>query len=331
MNTIKIVQIGMGPLGIKIGEFIAERQGLETVSAVDKNPELIGRKLCALSTQLSDQVVIKGSIEDAIKEERLDVAILTTVSDMERITPQIIEILKYKIPIVSTCEELSYPWRSSNHLAQEIDKVAKKNEIAVVGTGVNPGFLMDALPSFLSSVCQNVEKVHIKRFQDAEFRRIPFQKKIGAGLTVEEFEQRKKAGTLRHVGLTESMHFIAETFGWELDSTVDEISPVLAKQNLPNNGLEIKAGNATGVCQIGKAFIGDAEKIILEFQATVGEESSYDEVEIQGTPNIKSRIEGGINGDVATCAITVNSTRQILKAQPGLRIMADIPLVTFFG
>lgn len=329
MKNIRIVQVGLGPLGIKIGQFIAERDGLETVAAIDKNPGLIGKSLASLSNELPD-ITIEENFASCI-DQKPDVAVLTTVSDMQRITPQIIEIVSMGIPVVSTCEELSYPWITTPSLASQIDSIAQKNNVAVVGTGVNPGFLMDSLPTFLTSVCQQVESIEVNRFQDAAYRRIPFQKKIGAGATMEKFEKRKADGSLRHVGLTESLQYIASNLGWTLDKTEDIISPVMAENDIDTNGVKIKKGLARGVMQVGNGYVDGEVKIKLVFKAAVGEPSSYDEIIIKGTPDIHSKIEGGVNGDVATCAITVNCTRSILEAKPGLRTMSDLPNISYFS
>jgi len=326
---LKIMQIGLGPLGLKVAAFIAERQGLTTIAAVDKNPELIGKSLGTLAGIDSDVLVV-SSVSEALKSGKPDVAILTTVSDMARITPQIEEVLVHGIPMVSTCEELSYPWDTAPDLAKRIDEKAKQAGVAVLGTGVNPGFLMDTLPITLTAVCQNVTSVKVNRFQNARFRRIPFQKKIGAGLSPEEFEQRKQDGSLRHVGLTESMQMIAHRMGWKLDKTEDIISPVIAKEEIKTEAMTIPAGYATGVRQVGNGYQNGELKIELVFQATVGEPESYDEVIIKGNPDIRSRIDGGVNGDVATCAITLNTIPQVLRSKAGLMTMVDIPPVSFF-
>lgn len=331
MKDITVVQIGLGPLGIKIANFIKERNGLRTIAAVDKNPEMIGKDLGELTGGLASGIIIQGDLGDAIENEKPDIAILTTVSDMQRVTPQIEEIVAYGIPVVSTCEELAHPWDEMPLLAKRIDEAAKRNGVAVVGTGVNPGFLMDSLPTFLTAVCQHVEHVQVNRYQDAQFRRLPFQKKIGAGLTLEEFEKRRQDGSLRHVGLTESMQFIAHRMGWKLTKTEDIIEPVIAEHDLETMDLHIKKGQARGVRQVGNAYVDDLVVINLVFQATVGEPESYDEVIIKGNPNIISRIPGGINGDVATCAIVLNAIPQVLRAKDGLQTMGDIPLVSFFS
>lgn len=330
--SIKVVQIGMGPLGIKVADFIAQRKGIQTIAAVDKNPALVGKSLQDLQSSLDSETFVYQSLTEAVEQSKPDVAVLTTVSDMERVTPQIEEIVGFGIPVVTTCEELSYPWGNDATLAVRIDQAAQKNGVAVVATGVNPGFMMDSLPTFLTAVCQDVQSIEVRRFQDATYRRIPFQKKIGAGLSLEEFEQRKENGTLRHVGLAQSMQFIAHKMGWKLDKVEDIISPVIASEDISANGsMAIPKGNATGVCQVGKAYVNGEEKITLIFQAAIKEPESYEEVRIKGTPDITSRIGGGVNGDVATCAITVNAVAQILHAKAGLRTMADIPMVSFFS
>lgn len=327
---IKVVQIGMGPLGQKIAKFISERPALKIVGAVDKDPEKTGKDLGTLCSIPVKGISISSSLKEAMAKEKADVALLTTVSDMQRITSQIEEIVAMGLPIVSTCEELSFPWDTAPELSKRIDEAAKKNNVAVLGTGVNPGFLMDTLPICLTAVCQHVEKVKVSRFQNAEFRRIPFQKKIGAGLTLQEFEEKRKQGTLRHVGLTESISMIARSMGWKLSKTEDILTPVIAEKEIVTSAMTIKKGNSAGVQQIGKGYVDGVEKITLAFRASVGEPESYDLVEIDGNPKISSKIEGGVNGDVATCAITINAVKQILTAKPGLRTMSDISLVSFF-
>jgi len=273
-------------------------------------------------------VIISDQLD---KNNQVDVAILATVSDLPRIGPQIISLVEAGLPVVSTCEELFYPWDSNKEWSETIDRAAKDRQVAVIGTGVNPGFLMDTLPATLSAVCNHVERIEVRRYQDAQFRRIPFQKKIGAGLSFEEFERRKNEGSLRHVGLSESMHFIASQLGWHLERTEDKIEPVIADRTIQTESLMILSGQVTGVRQTGKAWVNGEEKIRLIFQASVGEPDSYDEIEIFGTPHIRSRIMGGVNGDVATCSIILNACHSIMKAMPGLRTMADIPMISSKG
>ena len=303
---------------------------MTVVAAVDKDPALAGKDLGELCSTGSVGVPVSPSLEQALGQGAADVAVLTTVSDLARIAPQIEEILHFGLPVVTTCEELVFPWETAPQTASRIDSLAREEGVAVLATGVNPGFLMDTLPIALSAVCQRVDAVKVSRIQDASTRRVPFQLKIGAGLSLEEFEKKKKRGDLRHIGLTESMQMIASRIGWKLDRIEELITPVVAKTRIDTGSMSIEAGMAAGVQQIGRGFVGNDEKITLTFRASVGEPSPEDTVELLGTPHIVSTIQGGVHGDVATCAITLNAVAQVLRAEPGLRTMVDLPPVAYF-
>lgn len=328
---MKVIQIGLGPLGQKIIRYISERSGIEIVGAADINPEIAGQDVGELSGVGSLGVTVKSTITEAIKSCDADCAILTTVSSLEVITPQILEIVQNGLPVVSTCEELLHPWKTQPQLAKTIDEAATSAGVTVLGTGINPGFLMDSLPTFMTAVCQKVDSVKVSRLQDATLRRGPFQKKIGAGLNLAEFEALVAEKKIRHVGLAESVHLLADSLGWELDQVEDIISPVIAESPVESNIIQVPAGGVAGVQQIGKGFVNGEEKITLVFRAAIGENDPCDTIEILGDPNIKSTVEGGVNGDVGTCAITINAAKQVIRSQPGLKTMADIPLVSYFS
>lgn len=327
---IRIAQIGIGPLGRLITEHIAERRNMTVVAAVDRDPELAGRDLGELCSTGALGIPVSASLQQALREAAADVAVLTTVSDVKRIVSQIEEIVNLGLPVVTTCEELAFPWETAPDLAARIDQLARKKGVAVLATGVNPGFMMDTLPIVLSAVCRRIDEVKVSRIQDASTRRVPFQRKIGAGLSLSEFEEKRKAGDLRHVGLTESMHMIAWRIGWRLDRTEDLITPVVAGKRIDGAATVVEAGAAAGVQQIGRGFVGSEEKITLTFRASIGEPSPEDTVELFGIPHLVSTIPGGVHGDVATCAITLNSVNQLLRADAGLRTMADLPPVSYF-
>lgn len=324
-----IVQVGLGPLGQKCVRFALERGTIDIVGAVDPAPDKVGKDLGELCGLKKLGVTVSADLATALAGRKADAAVLTTVSSLRKIESQIAEIAAAGLNIVSTCEELSYPWDTEPEISARIDEVCKAHGIACLGTGVNPGYLMDFLPSALTAVCQRVDRIKVSRIQDASKRRIPFQQKIGAGLTTDQFSDKVKAGTLRHVGLTESMHMIANRMGWTLDSTTESLIPVIAETDIEIGYTPIRAGMARGVEQIGIGYMDGEEVITLEFRAGVGEPESYDKVEVFGEPNIESTIPGGVNGDIATCAITINALRSIVDARPGLRTMTDIPAVAY--
>jgi len=329
-KRIKVAIYGVGPIGIKVAQFILERDCFDIVGAVDIDPEKVGKDLSEFTGFTHKKGVIIQKADDLLGKKDIDVVILTTSSSLSKVRQQILDIVKHKINIVSTCEELSYPWLTSPEIAKEIDEAAKKFNVSVLGTGVNPGFLMDLLPLILTGVCQNVEYLKVERIQDASKRRIPFQQKVGIGITPEEFKKRVKEGTLRHVGLTESIHMIASRLGWDIDITEDIIEPVIAEKEITTSGGVIEKGKVLGVKQTGKGLSKGKELITLIFVAAAGIDTPYDKITIKGSPEIESTIKGGVNGDIATSAIVTNAVPVIIKAKPGLRTMADIEPITFF-
>ena len=328
---IDTVHVGIGPLGQMVVRYALERGCFKIVGAVDPDPQKAGRDLGELCGIKPLGIIVRSTLRDALGKRSADAALLTTVSSLAAIESQIAELAQAGLSIVSTCEELFFPWETNAEVAGRIDRECLANSVACVGTGVNPGYLMDLLPAFLTGLCQNVRKVEVWRVQDASVRRIPFQQKIGAGLTPEEFEIKKQAGTLRHVGLSESMDFIAHRLGWKLDRRIETLDPVIAETQIDSGYTPIAKGMARGVHQVGRGFVGEREVIALNFTAAVGEPDPYDQVRIDGDPPIQSRIAGGVNGDIATCAIALNTVRSILQAPPGLKTMADIPPIAFFS
>jgi 4-hydroxy-tetrahydrodipicolinate reductase len=328
---INTVHVGIGPIGQRMVKYAVERGNFNIVGAIDADPEKAGKDLGELCGINPLGITVSSSLDKAIKGKSAEVAIVTTVSSVVDFESQIVELAKSKLHIVSTCEELFYPWKTQPELSKRIDEVCRDNGVVCVGTGVNPGYLMDFLPTVLTGPCQNVKKVEVWRVQDASVRRIPFQQKIGAGLTLEEVEVKKKNGTLRHVGLPESVDYIANRLGWKLDKNIETLELVIAEKDIDTGYKPISKGMACGVHQVGRGFVGDKEVITLNFRATVGEPESYEQVRIDGEPVIQFKISGGVNGDIATCAITLNAVRSALSANPGLKTMGEIAPVSFFA
>ncbi|MGE0864875.1 MAG: dihydrodipicolinate reductase, partial [Vicinamibacterales bacterium] len=267
----------------------------------------------------------------AIKAGKPDVAVLCTSSSLKKVMPQIEQVLGKKVAIVSTTEELSYPVGKNRALAKKIDALAKKAKVAVVGTGVNPGFAMDALPITLTGICERVDSIRVDRIQDARTRRLPFQQKIGSGLTKEQFAAKVKDGSVRHVGLAESVQMIADSMGWKLDKVTDVIQPKIAEQAVESDLIAVDPGYVCGIIQDGIGYSKGKPVITLHMEAYLGAPESFDAVTVEGLPRVTSKVAGGLHGDVATASITVNSIPKILRVAPGLRTMADMPIPSWFG
>ena len=324
------MHVGLGPIGAGVVRQVAARKGLTIVGAVDIDPAKAGRDLgevCGLGRRLN--VKVTDDIARTIKAARPDVAVLCTSSSLKKVLPEFEAVLKLKVPIVSTTEELAYPVKSNRAVAKKIDALAKRARVAVVGTGVNPGFAMDALPIALTAVCSRVDAISVDRVQDARIRRLPFQKKIGAGLTRDQFMEKVQDGSVRHVGLAESITMIADAMGWKLDRVTDDIQPKIAGARVTSQFITVESGFVCGLIQDGVGYRKGTPVITLHMEAYLGAPESYDAVRITGDPPLHMKIAGGVHGDVATASITVNSIPKVLQAAPGLRTMRDMALPSF--
>ncbi len=329
-KKIRVVQYGCGPIGCRVASYALERPNIELVGAIGRTTN-VGRDLgdvAGLGRKLG--IIISNNAEEVFAKTKPDVVLHTTSSSLVKIQSEINQIVNAGINVVSTTEELSYSWKTQPKISREIDELAKKKKVTVLATGVNPGFVMDTWPLNLTAVCKDVKKVRVVRYQDATTRRGPFQKKIGAGLTLEEFQKKVDERTLRHVGLTESIGMIAAGLGWELDDIKETLEPIVAQKEAKSQFVTVKPGQAMGVRQVGVGLKNGEEIIRLDFEAAVGRGETYDAVYITGTPNLEMVANGGIHGDIATAAIAVNAIRRVFDAPPGLLTMKDIPLVTCF-
>jgi 4-hydroxy-tetrahydrodipicolinate reductase len=329
--TIRVLHVGVGPIGIAVARQVASRAGFDCAGAVDIDPVKAGKDVgdvISLGRKLSSMVWPDLAL--ALDNVKPDVVALCTSSSLERVIPQLQVILGAGVPVVSTTEELAFPSPENRALVAKIDALARDKNVAVLGTGVNPGFVMDALPIMLTGPCESVEALRIDRIQDASIRRLPFQQKIGAGLTVEAFERLVASGRVRHVGLTESIYMIADAMKWRVDRVVDEVRPQIARTRVASQFISVDPGLVCGLVQDGIGYVGGKPLIKLHMEAYLGAPESYDQIEIDGSPPLKVKIIGGTHGDIATASIVVNSIPNLLAAAPGYRTMRDLPIPSFF-
>src|SRR6202171_933341 len=326
MPNIRVLHFGLGPIGAAIVKQVAGRPGFKIVGAIDIDAAKVGRDLgdvVGLGKRLGLRV--QDNAAKTLKAARPDIVVHCTSSLIKKVMPQIETILESKAAIISTTEELSYPGYTHVRQARQIHAWAKKARVAVLGTGINPGFVMDALPISLTAVCERVDRVEVNRVQDARLRRLPFQQKIGAGLTTEQFQRQVRDGSVRHVGLTESIAMIADALGWTLDRISDDIQPKLASVTISSEFLAVDPGYVCGIIQEGVGYKKGEPVIRLHMEAYLGAVETYDAVDIDGLPRLSVKIPGGIHGDLATASLVVNTIPKVLDAAPGLHTMRDLP------
>ena len=327
---IRVVLYGLGPIGAGIARVVAERSDLQIVGAVDVDPAKVGQdagRVIGLERDLG--VAVSAEAPAVLRTTHPDVVVHATGSHLAQVAPQLKQILQASACIVSTCEELSFPFETAKELAAEIDGLARAHQVAVLGTGINPGFAMDTLPLALTAVSQRVDSVHVLRVQDAARRRLPLQRKVGAGLSVAEFQERVAAGTVRHVGLPESVYAIGHGLGWKVARLDDAIEPVVAEKETRSADIVVAPGQVLGVRQITTGVVEERPAIVLHLEMYLGAPNPRDQIVVEGVPRIDVAVKEGTHGDVATAAILVNAIPSVLRAEPGLRVMEDVPLVHY--
>jgi 2,4-diaminopentanoate dehydrogenase len=329
-KKIRAILYGVGPIGASIARLMREKQAIEIIGAIDADPSKAGRDLGEVvgASDAPWGVPISANAKE-ILEQAADVVIHSTSSSLPNVMDQLLMCLEAESCVVSTCEELSYPFRTHPELAAKLDAAAKDWGVALVGTGVNPGFVMDKLVVTLAAVSQRIEHAKALRVVDASKRRLPLQKKIGAGMSVEEFRAKVAEGVIKHVGLPESVAMVADSLNLPVDQITETIEPVIAKERVQTEFLTVEAGQAAGVHQIARGTGGGKELVYLELQMYVGAKDPADTVELQGHPNISLVIPGGSHGDIATASVVVNSIPAILDAPAGLRTSRDLPIGFF--
>jgi hypothetical protein len=329
-NGIRVVQYGLGPIGSAIARHVLERSGLELVGGVDIDPAKVGRDVGAvIGLNRSLGFAVLKDLASILEHRAADVALHATQSQVEPVGSQMTEILSAGLDVVSTAEELSFPWLDHPEQAAEIDAIARQMDKTVLATGVNPGFIMDTLPLALTALCQRVDHIEVTRVVNASSRRRPFQAKIGSGMAVDEFEARVAAGQIGHVGLSESIGMVFNTLGRDVIGFESEVAPVVAEAPVRTDHVHVEPGQVKGLRQIARGYAADGEFVCLTFIAALEAENEGDTIRIQGNPSLEMKLNG-TNGDIATVAMVVNAIPRVMAAPPGLVTMPDLPIVTIW-
>lgn len=322
---IRIAQFGLGPIGLETLKLAAAKPWADIVGGVDIDPAKIGQDLGALTGMKALRGRrVYGSLDELVAGRRPDVIFHTAVSKFKDAYAQIEPMARRGISVVSSCEELLFPALRNPALAARLDRVCKKNGARVIGTGVNPGFVMDVLPVFMTGVSREVRAVHVQRVVNASTRREPLQRKIGSGWPPAEFRRRFKQGKAGHAGLKESLALIAHCLGWKARNIIETGDAVVADHNIRTRFLTVKKGQTCGLHQYAQATVNGKVCLTLDIKMYLGAKNPRDAVQIEGEPALDVVVNGGVAGDQATVAALVNTAPRLLDAPAGLLLMTDL-------
>lgn len=331
-EKIRTIHYGIGAIGAEVIRTVLNSPDIEIVGAIDAHPSKAGKDLgeaAGLGRTLG--IPVHFEADALLKDLYADVVVHTTGSSLTEVYPQLMSCIAAEKSVVSSCEELSFPWVRYAEISQRLDRRARETGVRVLGAGVNPGFVMDLLPLMVATVCRDVRSVRVERVVDTATRRIQLQRKTGAGLSVKGFQQGAGGGGIGHIGLRESVFMIADTLGWRLDDVAESIEPVVAKDRLKTEYFSVDRGYVVGLKQTARGLMSGREAVRLDLEMALGVNDPHDSIEIEGKPPLKLVIPGGVAGDVATASIMANCVPAIARSRAvGLLTMRDLPVVPYY-
>jgi 2,4-diaminopentanoate dehydrogenase len=328
-SGVPVVVMGLGDIGRAIARAALARPDLELVGAVDRDPALAGRPLAEVLGGLgvpSTDVPVAKDLEGLLRRGRGGVLLHAAGSRFEEVLPDLTRAVRGGMSVVSTCEELAWPWLRSEEAADALDRLCEEMNVAVLGTGVNPGFVLDRLPTVLGQVTGTVRHARGLRVVDVASRRTSLQRKIGAGLTEEAFHEAAERGQVGHVGLAESGALLAAGLGLSLDEVEEELVPLVAQEDdhSPGAVVQVRRGQVAGLQQTVRVFAEAREVVRLDLTMALGAENPRDEVELDADPPLRLLVPGGVPGEAATVAAVLNAIGALTELR-GLVTVLDLP------
>lgn len=332
MDKIRIMQWGFGAMGSGMVELISKKSTMELVAVYDKREEYRGKKVSDILKGVNLDVEIVDDPLNILDNKKIDVVIMATSSFVKDVTDDIISVVKKGVNVISIAEEMAYPWISNKDLSQKMHDEALKHKVSIVGTGINPGFVLDALIIMMTGVCKRVDRIEASRINDLS----PFGPTVmetqGVGITPGEFEDGLKKGTIvGHIGFPQSISLIANVMGIELDEIKEVREPIISKTKRETKYVKVDPGMVAGCKHIGYG-IKDGKKVITlihpqQIKPEIENIETGDYINIYGDPDIKLSIKPECPGGIGTIATAVNTVPLIVEAKPGLLSILDLPLL----
>ncbi|MBA7532162.1 2,4-diaminopentanoate dehydrogenase [subsurface metagenome] len=333
LEKVKVIIWGFGAMGSGMARLLLKKKGVEIVGVCDLDPLKVGRNMYdVLETKSSSKaVLIHDNHQEIIKDGHADIVLLATDSFVKGAFDKIKYCVEKKMNVISTAEEMAYPKAKEPKLSKEMDNLAKENNVTILGTGINPGFVLDLLIIALTGTCETIENIKALRVNDLS----PFGPTVmveqGVGLTVEKFnEGLKNSKIVGHVGFNESINMITDAIGWKLEKVTQTKEAIVSKVYRKNDYVEIKAGNVAGCRQCGYGYVDGEIKIEMEHPQQIKPElegvNTGDFITINGVPDISLQIKPEIPGGIGTISMTVNMIPHVINAEAGLKTMLELPI-----
>lgn len=333
-EMVKVAIWGFGAMGSGMARMLLDKKGVEIVGICDRNEARVGKDMYdVLGIERGDRkpVIINSNIDEVISEKSCDVCLCATDSFTEKAFPRLKAVLEKKINVISTAEEMAYPQAQQPELAKELDRIAKENGVSILGTGINPGLIMDLLVVVLTGCMTDVKHIEAKRVNSLSPFGHAVMEEQGVGITVDAFNKGVEDGTLAgHVGFPESIRMIADAIGWEVGDIKQQMKPIVTSVDRKSPHGFAAAGNVAGVNMTGQGYVDGEVKIDMIHPQQIEPEMegtfTGDYINIKGTPEVNMSIKPEVEGGLGTIAMCVNMIPQVINAEPGLKTMLDLPV-----
>lgn len=334
MENVKVALWGFGAMGSGMAKMLLTKKGVDIVGVCDMHPERVGKSIfdiLGVKKGNRKDVVINDKIEEVLTEKSCDICLCATDSFTKNAFPKLKFALEKKINVISTAEEMSYPKAQNPELAEELNKIAKENGVTILGTGINPGLIMDLLVVCLTGCMTNVEHVEAKRVNSLSPFGPAVMEEQGVGLKIDVFNKLVEDGTLAgHVGFAESVNMIADAIGWKVDKFQQQMAPIVTSIDRKSPYGFAAAGDVAGVNMTGQGYVDGEAKIDMIHPQQIEPEmegtSTGDYITIKGTPEVNMCIKPEVEGGLGTIAMVVNMIPHVINAKPGLKTMIDLPV-----
>ncbi|MGE5580768.1 MAG: 2,4-diaminopentanoate dehydrogenase [Bacillota bacterium] len=326
----RVMLWGLGAMGSGMAELLLKKDGLKVVSALEQNASKVGRDLGELLGAGRAGVTVTSNLDDAFAAKP-DIVVIATSSFVTDVFPHITSALEHGCNVVTIAEEMAYPWAVEPDLSKKMDALAKAAGKTVLGTGINPGFVLDTLVISLTGICRDVRHIYAKRVNDLAPFGPTVMRTQGVGTTPDEFKKGIESGDIvGHVGFQQSIYMIGEALGWKIDKVVEEREPIITNIERKTRYAHVMPGNVAGCRHTARAYAGEREVIFLEHPQQICPEAegvdTGDYITIQGDPPVNLSIKPEIPGGIGTIAAAVNMIPLVTAARPGLVTMADLPV-----
>jgi len=325
----RVVLVGLGGVGRRVASLLGTRADADVVAAWSRRPDHHGLPLAQLAPGCDEGVRVAADLADALAAGA-DVAIVATTSRLRDVGPQLRSCLEAGLHVITTAEEAAQPWAAELEVAQSLDALARERGVTILGCGVNPGFVFDALVITLAGASARVDRVAVERIVDLGRFSPAVQRRIGIGHTAEGFAAGKAAGDITgHIGFPQSMRVVAHALGRPIDRIDSTIEPTITSVRLDGGTMPVDAGTSAGFVQRYLGYDGDEAWIEARLTGHVDFASAglrrRDEIWIHGEPDLHLLIDPGLDAQATVTAVVTNSINRVCEAEPGWRTVADLP------